>query len=270
MANRHIGDPNYSTNPFLNMVNLMEFVEPEPQQAERVPAAEAGQPGRVKLPEFWPHAPGIWFARADLRFEIFNVVSERQKFALTIDSLPYESLCLVADLVENPPANTPYTILKDRLLMSHQLTPVQRAAKLMDQPDLGSRRPSQMLADLLQDCPPGEQGTAFFRAAFLKRLPADIQVHLAQVDSMDLKELAQRADQLFLTHRRPLAAVQPAAAVDEESAVSDSVLAAVAGKQAAGQQKRKPKKLVTYCWVHHRFGKTARRCDNPAECQWEN
>jgi hypothetical protein len=92
MANRHIGDPNYSTNPFLNIVNLLEFVEPEPQQAERVPVVEAGQPGRVKLPEFWPHAPGIWFARADLCLEIFNVTSERQKFALTIDSLPYESL----------------------------------------------------------------------------------------------------------------------------------------------------------------------------------
>jgi hypothetical protein len=214
MAYCHNGDPSYSTNPFLNMLNLLDFVEPEPQQANQVPAAEAGQPGRVKLPEFWPHAPGIWFARADLRFEVFQGTSERQKFALTFDALPYESLCLVADLVESPPVSSPYTILKDRLLMSHQLTPVQKAAKLMDQPDLGSRRPSQMLADLLQDCPLGEQGTAFFRAAFLKLLPADIQEHLAQVDSKDLKELAQRADQLFLTHRRPLAAVQPAVATN--------------------------------------------------------
>jgi hypothetical protein len=87
--------------------------------------------------------------------------------------------------------------------MSHQLLPVQKAMKLMDLPDLGDRRPSQLLADLLQDCPPGEQGTAFFRGAFLKRLPAHIQVHLSQIDSMDLKELAQHADQLYLTHRRP-------------------------------------------------------------------
>jgi hypothetical protein len=100
--------------------------------------------------------------------------------------------------------------------MSHQLTPIQKAAKLMDQPDLGSRQPSQLLAELLQDCPPGEQGTAFFQAVFLKRLPANIQVHLARVDSIDLKELVQRADQLFLTHRRPLAAVQLGMATSEE------------------------------------------------------
>jgi hypothetical protein len=52
------------------------------------------------------------------------------------------------------------------------------------------------------------------------------------------------------------------------------VLAAVAGKlagkQQPQQQKKKNKKLVTYCWVHHKFGKTARKCDNPAECMWEN
>jgi hypothetical protein len=87
------------------MVNLLDFVEPEPGQAGQVPVVEAGQPGRVKLTEFWPHAPGIWFARADLCFEVFEVTSERQKFALTIDALRYESLRLVADLVESPPVN---------------------------------------------------------------------------------------------------------------------------------------------------------------------
>jgi hypothetical protein len=74
---------------------------------------------------------------------------------------------LVEDLVEAPPAVQPYTILKERLLMAHQLSPTQKAIKLMNAPDLGDRRPSQLLADLLQDCPPGEQGTAFFRGAFL-------------------------------------------------------------------------------------------------------
>jgi hypothetical protein len=276
MAYRYIGDP--LTNPFLNMLNLMDegapaqAGQPVVQQAAPVlPAAPEGT-GRVKLPQFWPQAPGIWFARAELRFETSGVTSQRQKFAYVADALPYESLCLVADLVESPPAAEPYNILKDRLMMSHQLTPVQKAMKLLELPDLGNRRPSQLLADLLQDCPAGEQETAFFRASFLKRLPAEVQVHLSKTDALPMKELAQQADQLYLSHRR--AAGVAAAVAVEEVAAEDAMLAAVAGKltgkQPQQQQKKKNKKLVTYCWVHHKFGKTARKCDNPAECMWEN
>jgi hypothetical protein len=56
----------------------------------------------------------------------------------------------VVDLVETPPVDRPYMVLKDRLLISHQLTPVEKAVKLMAAPDLGDRLPSQLLADLLQ------------------------------------------------------------------------------------------------------------------------
>jgi hypothetical protein len=239
MAYGYNGDLNYRNNPFLDMENFREALEPQraaqlPQQAAQPPQQQqaAGEAGaKVKLPEFWPHAPGIWFARAELRFETSGVVADRQMFAYVVDALPYESLCLVADLVETPPMFDAYNILKERLLMSHQLTPVQKAAKLMALPDLGTRRPSQLLADLLQLCPPGEQNTAFFRASFLQRLPASIQVHLAHTDTLGSKELAQRADQLTLTNSRPEALM---VAVTAEPAVAeDSIVAAVANNKSS-------------------------------------
>jgi hypothetical protein len=222
---------------------------------------------RVKLPDFWPHAPGIWFARAELRFETSNVSSERQRFAYTVDALPYETLCHVVDLVEAPPAAQPYTILKERLLLAHQLTPVEKAIKLMELPALGDRRPSQLLADLLQACPPGEQQTAFFRGAFISRLPAELQAHLTGIDTANLKELAQRADQLWTTHRRPSPLAALGAAEDQHAELSDTVAAVQkAGKGKPGSRK---KKLITYCFLHHKFGKDARRCDNPESCMWQ-
>jgi hypothetical protein len=192
-------------NPFLAMLAAVEG-EQEPQNPPPALVNQQQQQSveaRVKLPDFWPHAPGIWFARAELRFETSNVASERQRFAYTVDALPYETLCHVVDLVEAPPAVQPYTILKERLLLAHQLTPVEKAIKLMEQPALGDRRPSQLLADLLQACPPGEQQTAFFRGAFISKLPAELQAHLTGIDTANLKELAQRADQLWTTHHRP-------------------------------------------------------------------
>jgi hypothetical protein len=57
MAYHHTGDPYFSTNPFLNMLNLIDELEQAPAQAgqpvvqQAAPVAPEGT-GRVKLPEF--------------------------------------------------------------------------------------------------------------------------------------------------------------------------------------------------------------------------
>jgi hypothetical protein len=264
------GDPDVNlneNNPFLEMIAAIDGEEeqqqPPPQQgAAAVQNNDNNGAGRVKLPDFWPHAPGIWFARAELHFEVSNVIHERQKFAYTVDALPYETLCHVVDLVEASPAFNAYTVLKERLMLAHQLTPIEKAMKLMEQPHLGDRRPSQLLADLLQVCPPGEQNTAFFKGAFISRLLAELCAHLTNVEATDLKELAQRADQLWATHRRP----SPLAAVAGEqvcSANEEALLTAVQARAAGkGKQVQRKKKLITYCYLHHKFSKDARHCDN--------
>ena len=92
--------------------------------------------------------------------------------------MPSESCALVADLVTQPPAVQPFQRLKERLLLSHQLTIVQMAEKILDMPELGDRRPSQLLAAMMEFCPEGEVNSAFFRASFLRRLPKEIRVLL--------------------------------------------------------------------------------------------
>ena len=44
----------------------------------------------------------------------------------TVNGAEVRVLRSVMDLVENPPAVNPYTVLKGRLVLEHQLTPVQR------------------------------------------------------------------------------------------------------------------------------------------------
>lgn len=100
MANRYNGDPNYNNNPFLDMMRDVEDgLNWQDMQQQQPPAQQASRTPRVKLPDFWPHAPAIWFARAELRFGICGVTAEAEKFAFTADALPYETLRMVADLV---------------------------------------------------------------------------------------------------------------------------------------------------------------------------
>ena len=133
------------------------------------------------------------------------------------------------DSVENPPAVEPYTTLKGRLVLAHQLTLVQKATKCLQVVASGNQRPSEVLASLLEYCPPGEEGTALFRAAFTMRLPPTIQAHLTGTGLTGLKELAQLADRLWQCNpSQPVAAVTAELQSDEESG---EVVAAMRAKK---------------------------------------
>jgi hypothetical protein len=113
---------------------------------------------------------------------------------------PHESLRQVADIVEAPPAETPYVAIKQRLMAAHQLTSFQRAEKLFAMPALGSRKPSELMAAMLEICPRGEEKTDLFACLFLQRLPREIRILLADADHKDPKLLAEKADQLWGHH----------------------------------------------------------------------
>jgi hypothetical protein len=69
--------------------------EAQPQLQEPGGGEEEMMQGRlvnVKLLEFWPHFPGLWYARAECRVEMMAVTSEHQKFCCVEDALTYESI----------------------------------------------------------------------------------------------------------------------------------------------------------------------------------
>ena len=242
------------------------------------------QRASFKLPEYWAHAPAMWFARAEFRFEVANIQTEREKFAHIVDALPYESLRLVNDLLMTPPAVSPYSELKSRLLLATQLTPVQMADRLMKMPELGDRRPSQLLAQMMEYCPPGEEGTAFFRAAYLTRLPADIRGHLDGLETGSLKDLAARADRQWANVRgtadmmahvdtaegevetEPLAAVKFAGR--KWIPKKRETAASTAGPAKADKRGWDKTVQITLCRRHMKFGASAYSCADPSTCQF--
>ena len=147
-------------------------------------------------------------------------------------------------------------------------------------------RPSDVLACLLEFCLLGEEGTAFFRAAFTMRLPATIQAHLAGTELTDLKELAQLADRLWQCN-----GPQTVAAVTTEEDQSDDSGEVVAtlpakrwpqkkqgGPQGHNKGQQGPKKDgnksgkagggSSLCWRHARYGEDAFWCVNKKTCSW--
>ncbi len=92
---------------------------------------------------------------------------------------------------------TSYTLMKEALMGSYGKTKWQMAYVLLDHPELGDRRPSAMMAEMLalryKTSPPD----SLFLALFLRRLPASIPDHLAAANHETATAMATHADILW-------------------------------------------------------------------------
>ena len=186
----------------------------------------------IKLPSFWSDRPASWFALAEARFRSHNIGGEQAKFDHVVGALSKESIGRVLDLVEVPPLFNPYTALKARLLDAHQLTDYQRVDQLLKMGDLGARRPSELLAAMLELCPRGQETSLFFTHLFLCRLPAELRIMLGEDDHQDVRLLITKADKLWAMHGQKSNLV---AAVDQPEEADPSLLAAFAARGRGGQ-----------------------------------
>jgi hypothetical protein len=66
----------------------------------------------IKLSDVWPQAPQLWFSQTECRFAAHGVADEFARYCLVVGVLPHDSLWRVADIVESPPQENPYTIIK--------------------------------------------------------------------------------------------------------------------------------------------------------------
>lgn len=239
----------------------------------------------IKLPEFWKDAPVAWFGSVEAQFRLRNVIQEVDKFCLLTAALDKETTKQVVHLIVDPDTAAPYSKLKEALLTSHLITDFQRVELLLAIDSLGGRKPSQLLAEMLELCPREEHTSKLFAALFLQRLPRDIRVLLAQDDHTDLRKLATKADQLTAFHKQ-----QPhdvSAVASEDIATIDLVAAVkkeVNWKKRTQQTGNKPplppprkregpppplqlaQQASGLCWYHWRFGEGAKKCSAP--CSW--
>jgi hypothetical protein len=203
------------------------------------------------------------------------------------------------DVIERPDLLQPYTVLKDRLLATHQLSDYQRIARLHKMEPLGARKPSELLSAMLELCPRGEERNVFFVHLFLERLPGELRVLLGEDDHQDPRTLAEKADRLWAMHGQKFGLV---AAVEQSE---PSVVAAVSGRGRdnggrggggrgrggrgrSGGGNNAPHPVATQaggassaanpvdlariqsglCFYHWSFGDKANRCTAP--CTWGN
>jgi hypothetical protein len=242
---------------------------------------------------------------AESRFRLHGIHREQTRYDYLVSALTKEAVSLVLDVVEHPPEHHPYSALKQSLLDSHQLSDYQKIAALHKMEPLGGRKPSELLASMLELCPRGHETSIFFTHLFLERLPAELRITLGEDDHQNVRALAKKADALWSLHCMRTSFSTPVASLVELE--EPSTVAAVSsrgsgrggrtgsrggrsgrggvsrgggqqpsGLQTAGQPKAAaplhPKELARIqsglCVAHFNHGDKAFTCTPP--CSWGN
>jgi hypothetical protein len=251
----------------------------------------------LSLPAFWSANASGWFAHVESRFRTRRIFDEWDRFDLIVAALDSETILSVHHLVTSPPEDEPYTALKQGLLHNHQLTDYQRIEKLFAVETLGSRKPTQMLSQMVELCPEGEQQSKFFVFLFLHRLPGWLRIMLGDDDHQDVHALAVKADKLQALYGH----LQHGAVAAVEGSDGDGAVNAVKGggfkkgrggnnnsrgrggsrpaksgaapstSAAAAEASTSPAALAQdsagLCYYHWTYGEKASRCRKP--CSWQ-
>jgi len=203
-------------------------------------SSDTNQPLRgslnCNLPVFWSQDVTGWFAHIESRFRAKRIFDEWDRFDLVVQALPLEVTRLNKDAIRSPDEDEPYTILKEQLVHQHGQTDFQKIEALMALPPLGNRKPTELLGEMMELCPDGQEANLFFSWAFTSRLPAWLRVQLAEEDYDQVRRLAVKADRLWAAHGvRQQQAVAAAMPLPEED-----YICAVQPSRAGGRKGGRP------------------------------
>jgi hypothetical protein len=136
-----------------------------PRRSTAVPAPEpisniaAVAPARdIKLPPFEDDMPQAWFNQAEAYFRLHQVSDRTFWFDYVQWALSPVQRKMVRDILDLPtPPPDAYDQLKERLLRLYDRGTKDRCRRMFNMPAMGGRRPSELLADMLQLCPRQEK-----------------------------------------------------------------------------------------------------------------
>ncbi len=223
----------------------------------------------------------MWFAQVEAQFSTRGVTVEKTKYEYIEAALSPDTATEVRDLILTPPTDTPYTTLKRELIRRTAGSNQRKLQKLLNEVELGDRKPSQLLRRMRQLWSGDEADNAVLCELFLQRLPNNVRMVLAPSgSSINLDNLAEMVDQMMEVSAPIVAAVHPPPAPPasmEIVSLHSQVRQLQEQLKSMDSRRRSPTPtrrrtsspaypLVvdqTLCWYHQRFGDAATKCRPP-------
>ena len=159
-----------------------------------VPQAPEVQAVSVKLPEFWPDDPEVWFIRVEAQLRSRAITQDQTRFDYVVAALDNREIVEIKAVLTNPPQQDKYNTIKKALLSAFGKTQTQKDAELLNISGLGDRKPTALLRHLESL---NNDAATLRRAFFLAQLPTQVRAILALKEIDDISELANAADRIM-------------------------------------------------------------------------
>ena len=271
-----------NTRSSQNNVNQDNFVDAETSSS--TPSFNNVQNNTiVKLPQFWSTCPHAWFIQVDLLFEIKNILNDDLKYKFVITSLTEDVILKILDIVQNPPQEDKYKILKNTLCERYSISDESRLEEIICNSPLGDKKPSELFREftLLANTLPVTKELIF--KLWKRKLPTHIQAHLTSSGIQSIEDKISLADKLHQnTNTQNISEIKSKEDgitnhfVQLTTAICESINAL--NVNIAQLNKSQPKfnnftNTKQYsnnhgihlnsniCWYHLKFGKNALKCN---------
>lgn len=242
----------------------------------------------VKCPQFWKDNPAIWFSQIESQFITSGITQDSTKYHIVVASVETDILAQVSDIITSPPATNMYLTLKTRLIEVFSDSEERRLKKLLQDVDLGDKRPSVLLRQM-QDLAGIRLPDSLLKSLWLQRLPTQMQAILT-TSSEDLNKLAIMADKIAdVTSFNEVNATQLKSNTADNTSVNDMIanLQAQIGELSKklenlsdfrgrsnsrnrSKSRDRSKERHKLCWYHFRFKEKALKCIKPCAYKSEN
>lgn len=148
----------------------------------------------VKIPPFWKANPVLWFAQIESQFQTARITGDATKFHTVVASIESDVLALVSDVVITPPQANMYETLKQRLIQQFADSEQKRLKKLLQDIDLGDRKPSELLREMRELAGNNVIGEGL-KSIWMQRLPDQMKIILSANEG-NIEQLAKMADKI--------------------------------------------------------------------------
>lgn len=257
----------------------------------------------VRMPPFDPERPDMWFVQLEASFSLANVAEDMRRYYSVISLIQARHLVQFQGIIRAPPEDgTAYDALKRAVIERFADTEATRLRKLLNDMELGDRRPSHLLEEM-RELSSGKMDDSMLIQIWKQRLPQPIQQILSgSAESTSSTELARIADRIRdVEAQKTVNAVQTPPIPN----VSEALIAAVAAltrkidemqtarsrprgnsvhgnwqRQRSSSNNNNAQRAATparndrrddsqprMCWYHRSYGSDARNCTAPCSFQ---
>lgn len=146
------------------------------------------------MPPFTGENISHWLNLCNYAFKVYKISADQQIYLL-YRSLPSEMQLELSSILDSD--GDKMKLLKEGIIKATDLPAQRRLEKLLNEAELGDRKPSAFLRHLRQLAGPDETNAKLLRSIFLSRLPKTISQILAPMSNKPLDDLAEYADQIY-------------------------------------------------------------------------